>query len=1024
MKSNIKRGVESSSKAIELLNPEDIVELNIGVEQYSMYLPQKDADYIQEKIYKNNTPYEVGLLQDIVERLNENELFIDVGANIGNHTIFVAKIGACRVMAFEPNQDLARILEVSVALNNLEDQISIHDKALGKSKSKATFKEHIPENLGSQSLSFSNTKDEVSIDVVPLDSYDDLPPVRAMKVDVEGMELDVLIGASELIARDRPLIYAEALDEQSFSQITNFLDGFGYQIVDCFNQDPTLLFVHESEFSTASSQQEKNTLKLIARAQYLHIYNERKLHRNAHDLVNKLQYAWSKYHEIEERYRESCEQVNGLESKVEELNERSVHNEELVSTLSEKSAALNNENNDYKKSLKRLNEKVSQLELNKSEDAASIAAAKNDVADLQRQVTTYRRSLGFQLLQHLRRATTSFSALIKLPVSIWRLYKRKKIRDKKARPAESVAPLSSTNVVPVTIDDKVLNVTEKKGASKKVKNIRDVKVACVFDEFTSKCYEHECDVIKLSINDWQSQLERDKPDLLFVESAWRGNDGQWEYQVGQYQGALDELDRLVRWCNVNNVPTVFWNKEDPVNFEKFIVAAKKFDYIFTTDIEMVEKYKEHVSHSNVFPLMFSAQPQLHNPIEKYDRDDKVCFAGSYYKNVYKERQRDMTNIFDVAMGYGLVIYDRNYKQNQSKPGDLAFPEKYQECIIGALKYDEMDRAYKGYKYTLNVNSIKNSPTMFSRRVFESLASGTPVFSTPAKGLSEVFGDIVLTVNDKDDDKTVSDLFGENDLAYAKRACVGIREVYDKHLYKHRFRDIVRVTGITVDLDIEPTVCVLAFVNSETELQRVIEQHGLQTYAKTELVVVMDTKRFGESLSSVHSKIEGGIRVFDKYSMSVLEFTVSDLGSADYISVFSSDSYYAPEYLKDLVHGAEYSGAKVVGKASFYSVDAVGEIALPDKQEYQYVDDLPLAASLISVSLLDDLDPLVILQACQAKKMCTAVVGQSECQMFSIHKFDYLGLHGANQIVSEDNIALIISSENVVHCEKKRLAYGE
>ena len=67
------------------------------------------------------------------------------------------------------------------------------------------------------------------------------------------------------------------------------------------------------------------------------------------------------------------------------------------------------------------------------------------------------------------------------------------------------------------------------------------------------------------------------------------------------------------------------------------------------------------------------------------------------------------------------------------------PERYKQNVVGHLKPDEMWKAYKGYKYTINMNSVKQSPTMFARRVYESLASGTPVVSNYSKGVVEQFG---------------------------------------------------------------------------------------------------------------------------------------------------------------------------------------------------------------------------------------------------------------------------------------------
>lgn len=128
-------------------------------------------------------------------------------------------------------------------------------------------------------------------------------------------------------------------------------------------------------------------------------------------------------------------------------------------------------------------------------------------------------------------------------------------------------------------------------------------------------------------------------------------------KVGYYgEENMSSLYSLVEWCKQNNFPTVFWNKEDPVHFDRFIETAKRFDYIYTTDENMIPKYKEKAGHENVFALPFAAQPVIHNPIKiAEDRINKACFAGSYYK-LHKERCIDMDRLLDSASKFGLEIF--------------------------------------------------------------------------------------------------------------------------------------------------------------------------------------------------------------------------------------------------------------------------------------------------------------------------------------------------------------------------------
>src|SRR5690606_11163781 len=124
-----------------------------------------------------------------------------------------------------------------------------------------------------------------------------------------------------------------------------------------------------------------------------------------------------------------------------------------------------------------------------------------------------------------------------------------------------------------------------------------------------------------------------------------------------------------------------------------------------------------------------------------------------------------------------------------------FPEIYRQYIVGKLNYNDMIKAYRLYQVFLNVNSVNDSETMFSRRVFEILASGTNVISSKSIGIEKLFPEIVFVSKDEQDTRNYLEVLTNNVELARRRAVKGIREVYSKHLYSHRFQEILNKVGL-------------------------------------------------------------------------------------------------------------------------------------------------------------------------------------------------------------------------------------
>src|SRR5699024_2571622 len=279
---------------------------------------------------------------------------------------------------------------------------------------------------------------------------------------------------------------------------------------------------------------------------------------------------------------------------------------------------------------------------------------------------------------------------------------------------------------------------------KTIKNIKDLRMAVIMDEFTYHSYKYEADLLRLTFDNWKNEITSFMPHFIFIESSWHGNNGDWSKKIAYVTDEKHSyIKKMITFAQGLDIPVVFWNKEDPVHYDHFIHTAKLCDYVFTTDQDRVKDYKAACNHENVDVLQFAAQPVNHNPLKiQKERVDGISFAGSYY-GLREERSKDMNRLFRASIPHNLYIYDRNYEY--TKKGErlnFLFPEEFRKYIRGTLQYYEIEKAYKGYKYMININTVKTSPTMYARRVYEGLASGTPIISNYSLGMEKQFGDII------------------------------------------------------------------------------------------------------------------------------------------------------------------------------------------------------------------------------------------------------------------------------------------
>jgi FkbM family methyltransferase len=913
------------------------VKLEVGQRSYLIVLPHAGTDYVQKKLATECVPYEQEMLEDICNRVSSDALVLDIGANIGNHTLYLAAVAGCRVESFEPNLELCAALRESIALNGFGDRVRLHETGLGRAAGKARFRESKPENLGSQCLDLG----EGDLSVCLLDSFRFERKVEVIKLDVEGMEIDVLDGASQLLQRDRPLIYVECATEAHFRRMSRWMSAVGYTYWDTFNATPTHLFIPSERLSveqrlqhlqakSAQGDYKSNQLLREIRARMSQALEKEREARtalaNAQAQERATRAALAKAQALERETRAAL-----ADAQAQERQERMEFADEK-NRLVQEVAGLRHQLDQSRRSVQDLSRAVEVREL-------KLAATKKRAIAFAERLEITRESASFQIGQALIAAGRSVNGALRLPLELARIYRgasSRRIEDasetgktmhgaKREKVVSTKAHADEAVVMPLA----ALDPARLPGVPAVLKSLR---VAGIMDEFTHHSFASECALLPLRLANWQADIEAFKPDMVFVESAWRGAEGDWSLKISN---PSEELASLIAWAQARHVPTVFWNKEDPVHFDGFLHVARAVDYVFTTDIDCIARYKREVGHDRVYLLPFAAQPASHNPIERFPRADAFCFAGSYYLK-YPERQRDFRSLLDVMKEIKPIeIFDRNFDKPHPH---YEFPPEYQPYIKGSLPFDQIDKAYKGYRYGVNMNTIKQSQTMFARRVFELLASNTVVVSNFSRGMRLLFGDLVIASDASAEIRRRLEPL-EDETTLRKFRLAGLRKVMSQHTYAIRLAYIAEKLGALAAPPASAALCAVAFPTDADQAHALVAGWRRQSLA-------------GAHLCLIGADIPTGLLDEDVSQAATAEDLCNNPAylHAGWVAPLTATDYHGPHYLFDLLQATGYCDATAIGKASHYrSTSGAGSgVELVDGDRvYRPAEALPARCSILS-----------------------------------------------------------------------------
>jgi FkbM family methyltransferase len=181
--------------------------------------------------------YEERQLATMAEVMPTGGTFLDIGANIGNHSLYMLCLGGAeRVVPVEPNPKAVQLLVGAMMLNRMLGRVDLSGLGYGAGAERSDgMAVHDPKgNLGWAKLKHARDGE----DTVPVRAVDDIvadAPVHFVKIDVEGMEIEALKGLRRTIERDRPPIFIE-VDRHNREAFFTWMEEHDYEVAEAFGE--------------------------------------------------------------------------------------------------------------------------------------------------------------------------------------------------------------------------------------------------------------------------------------------------------------------------------------------------------------------------------------------------------------------------------------------------------------------------------------------------------------------------------------------------------------------------------------------------------------------------------------------------------------------------------------------------------------------------------------------------------------------------------------------------------------------
>ena len=419
-------------------------------------------------------------------------------------------------------------------------------------------------------------------------------------------------------------------------------------------------------------------------------------------------------------------------------------------------------------------------------------------------------------------------------------------------------------------------------------------IGIIADEFLYAAFKDAANFIFITPDNWKSIVE--KTDFLLIVSTWGGLNEEWRGAAQEGHDKRKLIYEIIKIYKDCKKMTAFYSKEDPPNYSVFLGIAMECDYIFTTCVEVVNKYKKDCGNDNVNVVCFGINPLYHNPIgfrNPYKRKG-VIFSGSWMSK-YSERIKDTYMLFSGVLEskIDLKIIDRNYTSEKYKYPKYMYPREYWKYISPAIEHNELQKVHKLYNWAINVNSVTDSMTMFANRGYELQAAGTLLISNYSVGMNNKLP-MIYTITGKEEIGKIINSYSDEELY--KHQIAGIRSVMTGETAYDRVGQILENVGLQKNNNLRKILVVVNKISQEIR-----EVFNYQSYNNKELITIE-------------------------------EFSDRKLAECDMVTFFHEDMDYDLFYLEDMSNAFKYTDCDYITKDAVYD----GDVLIQGK-EHDYVN---------------------------------------------------------------------------------------